>query len=40
MSLSFSKKSQKYKDLDIREPMHIAVARPINLAKQLINEGK
>lgn len=40
MSLSFSKKSQKYQDLDIREPMHIALARPINLAKKLINTSK
>ncbi|MBI4709016.1 MAG: trypsin-like peptidase domain-containing protein [Candidatus Portnoybacteria bacterium] len=37
MSIAFRTKSQvpKYGDLDIREPMHIAGARPINLAKGL-----
>lgn len=35
MSIAFRTKSQvqKYNDLDIREPMHIAGAKPINLAK-------
>lgn len=38
MSTAFSIKSQvpKYSDLDIRGPMHIAGAKPINLAKQLL----
>lgn len=38
MSISFRTKSQvaKYNDLDIREPMHIAGAKPINLAKNLL----
>ena len=38
MNIAFRTKSQvpKYNDLDIREPMHIAGARPINLAKKLI----
>lgn len=39
MSIAFRTKSQvqKYGDLDIREPMHIAAAKPINLAKELLN---
>lgn len=36
MSIVFGTKSQTHKDLDIREPMHIAGARPINLAKELL----
>lgn len=36
MSISFRRPSQTHKDLDIREPMHIAAARPINLAKKLL----
>lgn len=36
MSISFRTPSHKYKDLDIREPMHIAGAKPINLAKALM----
>ena len=36
MSISFRTPSIFMKDLDIREPMHIAGARPINLAKYLI----
>lgn len=38
MSVAFRSKSQvpKYSDLDIREPMHIAGARPINPAKKLL----
>jgi len=38
MSIAFRTKSQvpKYNDLDIREPMHIAGAKPINLAKSLL----
>lgn len=39
MSIAFRTKSQvqKYNDLDIREPMHIAGAKPINLAKEILN---
>lgn len=35
MTITFriSSKVQKYSDLDIREPMHICAAKPINLAK-------
>jgi S1-C subfamily serine protease len=38
MSIAFRTKSQvpKYSDLEIREPMHIAAAKPINLAKSLL----
>ena len=38
MSIAFRTKSlvPKYNDLDIREPMHIAGAKPINLAKGLL----
>lgn len=38
MSIAFRTKSQvpKYDDLDIREPMHIAGAKPINLAKSVL----
>lgn len=38
MSIAFRIKSrvQKYNDLDIREPMHIGGAKPINLAKNLL----
>lgn len=38
MAISFRTKSQvqKYSDLDIREPMHIAGAKPINLAKNIL----
>jgi S1-C subfamily serine protease len=36
MTISFRIKSQVNLDLDIREPMHIAGAKPINLAKGLI----
>jgi S1-C subfamily serine protease len=38
MSIAFRTKSkvQKYSDLDIREPMHIAGAKPINLAKSIL----
>jgi S1-C subfamily serine protease len=36
MSISFRTPSQTVKDLDIREPMHIAGAKPINLVKELI----
>lgn len=40
MSIAFRTKSQveKYSDLDIREPMHIAAAKPINPAKDLLKE--
>lgn len=36
MSISFRKQSEKMKDLDIREPMHIAGAKPIGPAKDLL----
>ena len=38
MNITFRTKSQvsKYSDLDIREPMHIAGAKPINLVKELL----
>lgn len=37
MTISFRQQSRTHKDLDIREPMHIAAAKPINLAKNLID---
>ncbi len=36
MSIAFRTKSQIQPNLDIREPMHIAGAKPINLAKKLL----
>lgn len=36
MTISFSIKSQTQPNLDIRDPMHIAGAKPINLAKFLL----
>ncbi|OGZ69244.1 MAG: hypothetical protein A3D44_00970 [Candidatus Staskawiczbacteria bacterium RIFCSPHIGHO2_02_FULL_42_22] len=36
MSISFRTQSQVMKELDIREPMHIAGAKPINLVKELL----
>jgi len=36
MSISFRTPSHVMKNLDIREPMHIAGAKPINLAKELL----
>lgn len=36
MTIAFRTKSRVMKELDIREPMHIAGARPINLAKDLL----
>ncbi|MDP2365936.1 MAG: trypsin-like peptidase domain-containing protein [Ignavibacteria bacterium] len=36
MTIAFRTKSQAMKELDIREPMHIAGARPINLVKDLL----
>lgn len=36
MSISFRTKSQTNPELDIREPMHIAGAKPINLVKELL----
>lgn len=36
MSIAFRTKSKKVPNLDIREPMHICGARPINLAKSLL----
>jgi S1-C subfamily serine protease len=38
MAISFRKQSRKDPDLDIREPMHICAAKPINLAKDLLGE--
>ncbi|MBX4186883.1 MAG: serine protease [Candidatus Doudnabacteria bacterium] len=40
MAIAFRTPSrlEKYKDLEIREPMHIGAARPINLIKELINK--
>lgn len=36
MTIAFRTKSEAQPNLDIREPMHIAGARPINLAKDLL----
>lgn len=36
MTIAFRTKSQTVQNLDIREPMHIAGAKPINLAKDLL----
>ncbi|MFA5355393.1 MAG: serine protease [Candidatus Paceibacterota bacterium] len=36
MTIAFRTKSKTLQELDIREPMHIAGARPINLAKSLL----
>lgn len=36
MTIAFRTKSQTVPNLDIREPMHIAGAKPINLAKDLL----
>lgn len=36
MSIAFRTKSQTNPELDIREPMHIAGAKPINLVKELL----
>jgi len=36
MAIAFRTKSQVQPNLDIREPMHIAGARPINLARDLL----
>lgn len=36
MTIAFRTQSKVMKELDIREPMHIAGARPINLAKDLL----
>jgi S1-C subfamily serine protease len=38
MTIAFRTKSQTVQSLDIREPMHIAGARPINFAKDLLNK--
>lgn len=40
MTIAFRTKSRTVQNLDIREPMHIAGAKPINLAKNLINNIK
>lgn len=37
ISISFSKRSQRYRELDIKEPMHICAAKPINLAQNLLH---
>lgn len=41
MSISFRTKSkeQKYSDLDIGEPMHIAGAKPISVAKNILEQA-
>jgi len=36
MAITFRTKSKTYPNLDIREPMHICAAKPINLAKSLL----
>ncbi|XOA43038.1 MAG: S1 family peptidase [Candidatus Nealsonbacteria bacterium] len=36
MTIAFRTKSRTQPNLDIREPMHIAGARPINLAKEIL----
>ena len=36
MTITFRMKSQKQPDFDIREPMHICAAKPINLARALL----
>jgi len=36
MAITFRMGSQMQKNLDIREPMHICAAKPINLAKPLL----
>jgi putative serine protease PepD len=38
MTLSFRTKSKTIENLDIREPMHICAAKPINLDKNLLEE--
>ena len=37
MAISFRMKSKTVENLDIREPMHICAAKPINLAKGLLS---
>ena len=39
MTIAFRTQSKVMKELDIREPMHIAGARPINLAKNLLDSN-
>lgn len=36
MAITFRTKSKTHENLDIREPMHICAAKPINLAKNLL----
>ncbi|MCH7605016.1 trypsin-like peptidase domain-containing protein [Patescibacteria group bacterium] len=36
IAISFRTKSKTHTDLDIREPMHICAAKPVNLAKELL----
>jgi len=36
MAITWRKRSKTHQDLDIREPMHICAAKPINLAKDLL----
>jgi len=38
MTISFRTQSRVQPNLDIREPMHICAAKPINLAKNLLNK--
>lgn len=38
MTISFRTQSRTIKELDIREPMHIAGAKPINLIKEILNK--
>ncbi len=40
MAITFRTRSKTHSDLDIREPMHICVAKPINLAKSLLDQRK
>lgn len=39
MTIAFRTPSKTTPDLDIREPMHIAGAKPINLVKDLLSQG-
>jgi S1-C subfamily serine protease len=38
MTIAFRTQSRTVKELDIKEPMHIAGAKPINLAKDILNK--
>lgn len=39
MAITFRTKSKSHSNLDIREPMHICAAKPINLAKDLLEKA-